>query len=83
MPTTATNQPAGAKKPHARASVQSESVRLRSRNTEEYTVAQSAGLIVSTTEARLQLIAETAYQIAERRGLVAGNELDDGLIAER
>lgn len=41
------------------------------------------GATTLTAEEREQLIAETAYRIAERRGFGCGHELDDWLEAEK
>ena len=43
----------------------------------------SLSRVPRTTEERHARIAQTAYQIAQRRGFEAGHELDDWLEAER
>lgn len=67
----------GADKPPAMQSVRRTKIAVRKRSDAPQTKAAAIA-----PEERQQLIATVAYFIAERRGFVPGNELDDWLRAE-
>ena len=67
----------GLQHPHTTRSAGSGKVATRKR-----TAAPQMTRMELATEERQQLIAQAAYFIAERRGFVPGNELDDWLRAE-
>ena len=68
---------AGSAKPPAIQSVRNSKVATRQRTVAPRTISRELA-----PEERQQLIAQAAYFIAERRGFVPGNELDDWLQAE-
>lgn len=75
-PVTARSK-AGSAKPPAIQSVRNSQVATRQRTVAPRTISRELA-----PEQRQQLIAQAAYFIAERRGFVPGNELDDWLQAE-